>query len=142
MTIVRAHDGIMKAENRKRRFLSGRGCEGGRNIDQDRVLVVEDDKGSTISSNSAGRTITDVIVNTRREQAYNMVTSPVSDVVILDLGLPDGRSLTGRAGMVRDAVVVVSARTHGDKVEALDLGADDYIPGRPRNIRASLGITC
>jgi two-component system KDP operon response regulator KdpE len=53
------------------------------------------------------------------------------DLVILDLGLPDMdgmnilRSVREWSSM---PVIVVSARTHEkDKVEALDLGADDYI---------------
>ena len=60
-----------------------------------------------------------------------MVTSQCPDVVILDLGLPDMDGMKILQG-VREwsamPVIVVSARTHErDKVEALDLGADDYI---------------
>ena len=60
-----------------------------------------------------------------------MLSSHCPDLVILDLGLPDMdgievlRSLRGWSSL---PVVVVSARTHeNDKVEALDLGADDYL---------------
>lgn len=53
------------------------------------------------------------------------------DVVLLDLGLPDldgTEVLTGLRGWTSVPVVVLSARQHGDdKVEALDLGADDYV---------------
>ena len=64
------------------------------------------------------------------EVAYR-VTSQCPDVVILDLGLPDMDGMKILQG-VREwsamPVIVVSARTHErDKVEALDLGADDYI---------------
>jgi two-component system, OmpR family, KDP operon response regulator KdpE len=53
------------------------------------------------------------------------------DVVILDLGLPDGDGID----FIRDLrtwsavpVIVLSARTHEtDKIEALDAGADDYL---------------
>ena len=53
------------------------------------------------------------------------------DLVILDLGLPDGNGVT----FIRDfrawssvPVVVLSARTgEMDKIEALDAGADDYL---------------
>ena len=53
------------------------------------------------------------------------------DVMLLDLGLPDMDGMKILQG-VREwsamPVIVVSARTHErDKVEALDLGADDYI---------------
>ena len=60
-----------------------------------------------------------------------MITSQCPDVVILDLGLPDMdgikilKSVREWSSM---PIIVVSARTHErDKVEALDLGADDYI---------------
>ena len=53
------------------------------------------------------------------------------DVVILDLGLPDGDGIN----FIRDLrtwsaipVIVLSARVHEtDKIEALDAGADDYL---------------
>ncbi|MFC4785744.1 response regulator [Nocardioides sp. MAHUQ-72] len=53
------------------------------------------------------------------------------DVVVLDLGLPDmdgTEVISGLRGWTSVPIVVLSARQHGeDKVEALDLGADDYV---------------
>ena len=53
------------------------------------------------------------------------------DVVVLDLGLPDldgTEVIAGLRGWTTVPVVVLSARQHGDdKIEALDLGADDYV---------------
>nr|WP_227464548.1 response regulator [Nocardioides lijunqiniae] len=53
------------------------------------------------------------------------------DVVLLDLGLPDldgTEVISGLRGWTSVPIVVLSARQHGkDKVEALDLGADDYV---------------
>lgn len=54
------------------------------------------------------------------------------DVVLLDLGLPDGDGLAVLAALPADPprvpVVVLSARgQEGDKVIALDSGADDYL---------------
>jgi two-component system KDP operon response regulator KdpE len=53
------------------------------------------------------------------------------DVVLLDLGLPDmdgTEVIAGLRGWTTVPIVVLSARQHGeDKVEALDLGADDYV---------------
>ncbi|MBS6397254.1 MAG: response regulator transcription factor [Clostridiales bacterium] len=99
---------------------------------KDRVLVVEDDK----SIRNFFRTVLeannyDVIMANTGAEAYSMITSQCPDVVILDLGLPDMdgmkilKSVRDWSGM---PILVVSARTHEkDKVEALDLGADDYI---------------
>ena len=54
------------------------------------------------------------------------------DVVLLDLGLPDGDGLSVLAAVATDEprvpVIVLSARgQEGDKVIALDNGADDYL---------------
>ena len=56
---------------------------------------------------------------------------PTPTSSLLDLGLPDMDGtdvITGLRGWTRVPIVVLSARQHGeDKVEALDLGADDYV---------------
>jgi two-component system KDP operon response regulator KdpE len=53
------------------------------------------------------------------------------DVVVLDLGLPDldGQTvIEGLRGWTTIPIIVLSARTDsGDKVAALDAGADDYV---------------
>ena len=53
------------------------------------------------------------------------------DVVVLDLGLPDldgTEVIAGLRGWTRVPIIVLSARTDsGDKVQALDAGADDYV---------------
>ena len=99
---------------------------------KDRVLVIEDDK----SIRNFMKTILEannyeVIMAVNGAEAYIMITSQCPDVVILDLGLPDMdgmkilKSVREWSGM---PILVVSARSHErDKVEALDLGADDYI---------------
>lgn len=99
---------------------------------KDRVLIVEDDK----SIRNFFRTVLeannyDVLMASTGTEAYSMITSQCPDVVILDLGLPDMdgmkilKSVREWSSM---PIIVVSARTHErDKVEALDLGADDYI---------------
>ncbi len=99
---------------------------------KDRILVVEDDK----SIRNFFRTVLEanhyeVIMATTGTEAYSMITSQCPDVVILDLGLPDVdgvkilKSVREWSSM---PIIVVSARSHErDKVEALDLGADDYI---------------
>ena len=99
---------------------------------KDRVLVIEDDK----SIRNFMKTILEannyeVIMAVNGAEAYSMITSQCPDVVILDLGLPDMDGMKILQGVLEWSampVIVVSARTHErDKVEALDLGADDYI---------------
>ncbi len=99
---------------------------------KDRILVVEDDK----SIRSFLQTILEannyeVILTQTGTEAYSLITSQCPDVVILDLGLPDmdGMKILKDVRSWSDMpIIVVSARTHErDKVEALDLGADDYI---------------
>lgn len=60
-----------------------------------------------------------------------MFLSHNPDLVILDLGLPDGDG-AGLISFIRSAsaapIIVLSARTNeDDKVSALDLGANDYV---------------
>ena len=96
------------------------------------VLLVEDEKGirNFIS------TVLDVnnyrVVEARDgKEALELFTSRCPDLILLDLGLPDMdgievlKTIRGWSGI---PIIVVSARGHErEKVEALDLGADDYI---------------
>ncbi|MFE2426368.1 response regulator transcription factor [Streptomyces sp. NPDC059373] len=95
-----------------------------------RVLVVEDDPGIADllvrGLNRAGYEAGSV---SSGQQALSAVPEP--DVVLLDLGLPDVdgidvcRRLRSRSGV---AIIVVTARgEEGDRVAALDEGADDYL---------------
>ena len=99
---------------------------------RDKILVVEDER----SISNFLRTVLisngyDVIVAGSGTEAYSMITSHCPDLIVLDLGLPDVDGIQ----IIRSVrewtllpIVVVSARTHErDKVEALDMGADDYI---------------
>jgi two-component system KDP operon response regulator KdpE len=96
------------------------------------ILVVEDDKPIcsfiTAILNSNGYRV--VVASTGKE-GLSLAASYSPDVILLDLGLPDidgVEVLKGIRGWSKTPVIVVSARGHErDKVEALDLGADDYI---------------
>lgn len=99
---------------------------------KDKILIVEDERGilsfmtTVLSSNGY-----DVISANSGAKAITMVTSHCPDLVILDLGLPDMDGVEVLR-FIREwthlPIIVVSARTHErDKVEALDLGADDYV---------------
>jgi two-component system KDP operon response regulator KdpE len=96
------------------------------------VLIVEDDEAisgfisAILQSNSY-----DLIKTSKGQEAISMAASHCPDLILLDLGLPDMdgmevlKTIRKWAGI---PVVVVSARGHErEKVEGLDLGADDYI---------------
>ena len=99
---------------------------------RDRIVVIEDDSSilnllkTILKANNY-----DVLVTASGAEALTLISSHCPDLVILDLGLPDMDG-TGLLKSLREwssiPVIVLSARTHEkDKVEALDLGADDYI---------------
>ena len=65
------------------------------------------------------------------EEAVRLATSHNPDIILLDLGLPDGDGIDLTRRMrewSKTPIVVLSARgRESDKVEALDAGADDYV---------------
>jgi two-component system KDP operon response regulator KdpE len=71
-------------------------------------------------------------------EGLRQAASRSPDVILLDLGLPDldGLEVTRRLRTTsRVPIVVISARgREGDKVEALELGADDYLT-KPFGVR-------
>ncbi len=97
-----------------------------------RVLVVEDDARirKTLEVNLRARDY-EVDLASTGEQALQLAARRHPDVVILDLGLPsmDGLDVVrGLRGWTSVPIVVLSARgTEAAKVDALDLGADDYL---------------
>lgn len=99
---------------------------------RDKILVVEDDK------NISGliRTILtasgyEVITAGRGSEALSMLSSHCPELLVLDLGLPDMDGVELIQSVRRWSnvpIIVVSARSYErDKVQALDLGADDYV---------------
>jgi two-component system KDP operon response regulator KdpE len=103
-----------------------------------RVLVVEDDpdirRALTLNLTARG-----YLVDAAADggDALNQAASAVLDVIVLDLGLPDldGMDIIRAIrAYSRTPIVVLSGRTSsGDKVDALEAGADDYIT-KPFNI--------
>ena len=98
-----------------------------------RVLVVDDEPQllRALRINLAARGYE---VRHRRRRPHRRCAPPPSrhpDVVVLDLGLPDldGTDvITALRGFSTVPIIVLSARTDsGDKVRALDRGADDYV---------------
>ena len=97
-----------------------------------RVLVVEDEAAMSraLRINLRARGYEVATARTGREALAEASAHP-PDAVILDLGLPDldgVEVIRELRGWSRAPVVVLSGRTgSGDKITALDSGADDYV---------------
>lgn len=96
------------------------------------ILIVEDEKNisnficTTLKNNDYR-----VIQCKTGNEAVTVATSHCPDLILLDLGLPDIDGievLKNIRSWSTIPIIVISARTlEHEKVEALDLGADDYI---------------
>jgi two-component system KDP operon response regulator KdpE len=97
-----------------------------------RVLIVEDERAllRALAMNLTARGY-DVSEAENGTRALAIAAADDPDVVVLDLGLPDLSGLDVIKGLRAYSgvpIIVLSARTGtGDKVAALDLGADDYV---------------
>lgn len=96
------------------------------------ILIVEDEVGiSNFIAAILKANDYKMIKATTGKEAISMTASYSPDLILLDLGLPDmdGMDVLKTIRVWSNIpVVVVSARGHErEKVEALDLGADDYI---------------
>jgi two-component system KDP operon response regulator KdpE len=97
-----------------------------------RVLVVDDEPGlrQALAINLRARGY-DVVAAASGAEGLEAAAREPPDVVVLDLGLPDMEGtdvIRGLRGWSRSPIIVLSARAgQGDKVDALDAGADDYV---------------
>ena len=97
-----------------------------------RILSIEDEADirkflrSTLGANAMT-----VIEAPTGKEGLRRVTTDNPDIILLDLGLPDmdGMDIIRRIReWTRTPIIVLSARgQERDKIEALDLGADDYL---------------
>lgn len=98
-----------------------------------RILVVDDEPAiRRFLRASLGAQGYQVIEAQTGHGALELFRRNTPDVVVLDLGLPDGDGLdiirTLREGGSAAPIIVLSSRTdEAGKVRALDLGADDYV---------------
>jgi two-component system KDP operon response regulator KdpE len=105
---------------------------------KNRVLVVDDEAAilrflkPALEANGYEMTSAGSIA-----EALKRIAAESPDVVLLDLGLPDGdgKDVIRRAREWSDLpIIVLSAREReAEKIEALDLGADDYV-NKPFNV--------
>lgn len=96
------------------------------------ILIIEDEKNiSNIINSTLNYYHYKAIQAYTGNEGLALINSQCPDLILLDLGLPDVDGLT-IIQRVREwssnPIIVISARTQEhEKVEALDLGADDYI---------------
>ena len=102
------------------------------NSNKYKILMVEDDSNIC----SFVKTVLEasdyqVLIAGTCQQGLLMASSHVPDLIILDLGLPDQDGLELITAVRKTSsvpILVLSARTmERDKVNALDLGANDYV---------------
>lgn len=97
-----------------------------------RILIVDDEPQIQRFLRPALTAVDyDVIEAATAAEAKRLIATRAPDVVVLDLGLPDGDG----KDVIRDVrawssvpIIVLSARDReSEKIDALDLGADDYV---------------
>ncbi|MEA4816713.1 MAG: response regulator transcription factor [Lachnospiraceae bacterium] len=96
------------------------------------IIIIEDEKaiGNFISTMLTAAGYKSITALTGHE-GISLINSHCPDLILLDLGLPDMDGLK----IIKEVrsyssipIIIISARTYErEKVEALDLGADDYI---------------
>jgi DNA-binding response OmpR family regulator len=99
-----------------------------------KVLIVEDEQrlGQFLERGLKECAYTAAWVRTCKDALNALAESPY-DIIVLDLGLPDGDGLEmlrkWRASGFNEPVLILSARDSvEDRIKGLDVGADDYLP--------------
>ena len=99
-----------------------------------KVLIVEDEArlGQFLKQGLTEQAYTTTLVATCA-QANDALVETNYDAIVLDLSLPDGDGLNlvrdWRASGLMEPVLILSARDSlEDRIEGLNLGADDYLP--------------
>ena len=113
-----------------------------------RVLIVEDDAGiatglaATLKASGYAVDVTSTL-----ELAWAALRVEPFDLVLLDLGLPDGDGLDWlrqlrRSGRVMPVLIMTARDALPDRVAGLDEGADDYVvkPFEPEELLARMRV--
>ena len=100
--------------------------------DKHKILIVEDDKYIiNFISMSLKKEDYDYVIAKTYGEANALFYANRPDMIILDLGLPDGDGIEiikNVREISKIPIIVVSARQEEEeKIQALDLGADDYV---------------
>src|SRR5438876_507040 len=109
-----------------------------------RILVVDDEPPiQRILRRNLTMSGYDVLIAENGEQAIDFVRLHQPDLILLDLWLPgemDGMSVCMQVRQwTQVPIIVVSARTdEKQKVQALDMGADDYLRVYVRQLRVKI----
>lgn len=99
-----------------------------------KILLIEDDlKIGRFVEKGLGENAYTVVWRRTIAEAHDAMSESGFDLVILDLGLPDGDGFDllteWRNYRFNEPVLILSARDSvDDRVEGLNLGADDYLP--------------
>jgi DNA-binding response OmpR family regulator len=99
-----------------------------------KILIVEDQERLGNFLEQGLRECTYTVTWTRTcAAARDALADSAYDVILLDLGLPDGDGIDllrqWRSSGFNEPVLILSARdTVADRIKGLDIGADDYLP--------------
>ncbi|HBS91708.1 MAG TPA: DNA-binding response regulator [Erysipelotrichaceae bacterium] len=112
-----------------------------------KILVIEDDMSiSNFLVTLLRAENYEVISASEGRLGYHLSLSHQPDIIILDLGLPDIDGIEWirqYRNLINSIILVVTAKDdHPSKVEALDLGADDYLtkPFNPAELLARIRV--
>ena len=99
-----------------------------------KILIVEDQRrvGSFVEKAFSEQNYATHLVGSCAA-AWNAISEESYDVIVLDLGLPDGDGLNllreWRERTIETPILILSARDSvEDRIQGLNLGADDYLP--------------
>ena len=141
---VEAHGGThpRRADAGRRRHVRRRVAD--RGMKRPLILLVDDEpvvlRALRVALEAQDYAVSAVLTG---EDALARITNGAFDLVLLDLGLPgvDGFEVIRRVRVLYPALPIIVLSAQGEdavKVEALDLGADDYV-SKPFSVRGAAG---